>query len=305
MVYVFDAASGEHIDTINDPTPAANGRFGGFISISGEQVLIGNKNFSAADSVQLRIFNVTTGDLVQTLHDPVQDVTGDFCHAGVFLDNGEAVVAAPLDDKGGAGVVYVYGSIFSTTTDADGAYDFLALDPGDYQVREIVKSGYVQTSPAGNGTYLVTLADGQNVIDLEFGNVWDSILLFSGSFENGQWNGQWVEDSQNDWFTSTQRATDGSYSAEVDGRATDATLTAPIRSISLPTAVPNSRSTGTSRAAWTRASTWHWISLTAATGTKLPRSAAMSIRKIPGTARRSRSMVPTWSATSSSASGRR
>ena len=49
--------------------------------------------------------------------------------------------------------------------------------------------------------------------------------LFSDSFENGQWNGLWVEDSQNDWFTSTQRATDGSYSAEVDGSATDATLT--------------------------------------------------------------------------------
>ena len=49
--------------------------------------------------------------------------------------------------------------------------------------------------------------------------------VFSDSFENGQWNGLWVEDSQNDWFTSTQRKTDGSYSAEVDGRATDATLT--------------------------------------------------------------------------------
>ncbi len=51
------------------------------------------------------------------------------------------------------------------------------------------------------------------------------VELFADSFENGQWNGQWVEDSQNDWFTSTQRATDGSYSAEVDGTATDATLT--------------------------------------------------------------------------------
>ena len=51
------------------------------------------------------------------------------------------------------------------------------------------------------------------------------IDLFTDSFENGQWNGLWVEDSQNDWFTSTQRATDGNYSAEVDGRATDATLT--------------------------------------------------------------------------------
>jgi hypothetical protein len=34
-----------------------------------------------------------------------------------------------------------------------------------------------------------------------------------------------VEDSQNDWFRSTQRATEGSHAAEVDGKATDATLT--------------------------------------------------------------------------------
>jgi outer membrane protein assembly factor BamB len=50
-------------------------------------------------------------------------------------------------------------------------------------------------------------------------------LLFADSFESGEWNGSWVEDKQNDWFTSTQRATDGSYSAEVDGRANNATLT--------------------------------------------------------------------------------
>ena len=49
--------------------------------------------------------------------------------------------------------------------------------------------------------------------------------LFSDSFEAGQWAGNWVEDGQNDWFTSSQRSTDGSYSAEVDGRATNATLT--------------------------------------------------------------------------------
>ena len=50
------------------------------------------------------------------------------------------------------------------------------------------------------------------------------IVVFQDSFEDGF--GNWVQDSQNDWFVSTQRATDGSYSAEVDGRATDATLTA-------------------------------------------------------------------------------
>ncbi|MCA9180414.1 MAG: hypothetical protein KDA51_03155, partial [Planctomycetales bacterium] len=50
-------------------------------------------------------------------------------------------------------------------------------------------------------------------------------VLFTDSFEAGQWAGKWVEDSQNDWFTSTQRSTDGSRSAEVDGSANNATLT--------------------------------------------------------------------------------
>ena len=54
-------------------------------------------------------------------------------------------------------------------------------------------------------------------------------MLFEDSFEVGSdsndWNGKWIEDAQNDYFRSTQRATDGSRSAEVDGRADDATLT--------------------------------------------------------------------------------
>jgi hypothetical protein len=35
----------------------------------------------------------------------------------------------------------------------------------------------------------------------------------------------WEQDVQNDWFCSTQRAHDGTHSAEVDGWAADATLT--------------------------------------------------------------------------------
>lgn len=54
-------------------------------------------------------------------------------------------------------------------------------------------------------------------------------VLFEDSFEVGSssndWDSKWVEDSQNDWFRSTQRATDGSRSAEVDGYANNASLT--------------------------------------------------------------------------------
>ncbi|MFC1715382.1 S8 family serine peptidase [Candidatus Poribacteria bacterium] len=52
-----------------------------------------------------------------------------------------------------------------------------------------------------------------------------SDVIFEDSFEVGEWNGNWVEDGQNDWKRSTQRERDGSYSAEVDGGATNATLT--------------------------------------------------------------------------------
>ena len=55
------------------------------------------------------------------------------------------------------------------------------------------------------------------------------VTLFADSFESGSnsndWAGNWVEDSQNDWFRSTQRSTEGCRSAEVDGWASNATLT--------------------------------------------------------------------------------
>jgi hypothetical protein len=53
----------------------------------------------------------------------------------------------------------------------------------------------------------------------------EPIVLFEDSFEVAEWNGLWVEDNQNDWFRSTQRATNGTLSAEVDGPANNALLT--------------------------------------------------------------------------------
>jgi hypothetical protein len=51
---------------------------------------------------------------------------------------------------------------------------------------------------------------------------------FVDGFEVSEWNGMWTEDSQNDWFRSTQRHIDGSYSAEVDGYANNAALTSKV-----------------------------------------------------------------------------
>ena len=123
---------------------------------------------------------------------------------------------ATTDGSAIAGSDYMPTS--GTVTFAPGATRRTILVPTtDDLVPEEIETILINLS---NPTGGATLADSQGtatIIDLE-------APLFSDSFELGQWNGLWVEDSQNDWFTSTQRKTDGSYSAEVDGRATDATL---------------------------------------------------------------------------------
>ncbi len=70
------------------------------------------------------------------------------------------------------------------------------------------------------------------------------IEVFADSFEVSEWNGLWTEDGQNDWFGSSQRATDGSRSAEVDGNASDATLT------SIPIDLQGSRHNATIYFSW-------------------------------------------------------
>ncbi len=96
--------------------------------------------------------------------------------------------------------VRIVGS-FDSSVDFDSGSGQTTLSP-------TVKTGFLQT--------LHFAADGHNGIP---------IVLFTDSFEVGQWNGLWVQDSQNDFFRSSQRATIGGYSAEVDGSANNATLT--------------------------------------------------------------------------------
>jgi hypothetical protein len=69
-----------------------------------------------------------------------------------------------------AGAAYLFESVATTETDANGHYSFIDLDPGTYEVREVVRSGFVQTAPGGDGTYSVFLATGENVTGRDFGN---------------------------------------------------------------------------------------------------------------------------------------
>jgi serine protease len=120
-------------------------------------------------------------------------------------------------------------SFSDTSSDSDGSIVNWSWDFGD-------GNGSTDRNPshtyAAAGTYSVALTATDN--DGGTASVTDTVTIdvsgngstevFNDSFENRAWNGLWSEDSQNDWRVSTQRATSGRYSAEVDGRATDAAL---------------------------------------------------------------------------------
>ncbi len=83
-----------------------------------------------------------------------------------------------------------------------------------------------------NETFLVNLTnatngyigDNQGVGAIANDDTAPPLEVFFDSFEVAEWNGLWTEDSQNDWFCSNQRATNGGWSAEVDGSASNAQL---------------------------------------------------------------------------------
>ena len=96
---------------------------------------------------------------------------------GVGLEPGRPGVVIYIDTNGNN---QREASEPSTTTMADnpttptvneaGMYTLLNVAPGTHRVREVLPVGSVQTFPAGNASHVVTLASGQIVADINFGN---------------------------------------------------------------------------------------------------------------------------------------
>jgi Ca2+-binding RTX toxin-like protein len=72
-------------------------------------------------------------------------------------------------DLGEDSVLTVNDNLLTTTINERGRYEFFNLPAGSYRVREVVPAGYTQTAPAA-GSYLFTLAAGQIVNNINFGN---------------------------------------------------------------------------------------------------------------------------------------
>jgi len=139
---------------------------------------------------------------------------------------------APISNAGLDRNAYVYDTLEfdgSGSYDPDGNIASYNWDFGDGTNANGVTVSHVYPE---NGVYIITLivtdnggltASDQAIVTIEEAS--SETVEFHDSFEDGELNDLWIKDSQNDWFSSTHRATDGLYSAEVDGRAKDATLT--------------------------------------------------------------------------------
>jgi hypothetical protein len=122
-------------------------------------------------------------------------------------------------------------------------YDVEAVDPdpGDILTYSLLsppagmtidpQTGLIEWTPVsedvGENLVQVAVEDGESGIDTQDFTISVSetpteIEVFFDSFEDGLDN--WGQDAQNDWFRSTQRASDGTYAAEVDGLANNAQL---------------------------------------------------------------------------------
>ena len=163
---------------------------------------------------------------------------GDGQGVGTIIDNEvpnqPPVVSAGDDqtfidnDGNGNETVTVLGS----ASDSDGS--IVAVEWSDGTNTLGTSATLTTTLAVGVHTLTLTATDNEGAtasdsVTVTVSPASSEVVLFEDSFEiganNNDWNGKWVEDSQDDFFRSTQRATDGVRSAEVDGQATNATLT--------------------------------------------------------------------------------
>lgn len=148
----------------------------------------------------------------------------------VTTANIEEVNDAPVADAGGDKSVFMDEIITfdgSGSVDPDGTIITYEWDFGDGNDGQGETVTHFYTVP---GTYTVTLVVTDNGglpgVDIIFVVVADlpEIEVFSDSFEVNQWNGLWSECRQDDWERSNRRASDGQYSAEINGWARNAKL---------------------------------------------------------------------------------
>ncbi|RJP61783.1 MAG: T9SS C-terminal target domain-containing protein, partial [Ignavibacteriales bacterium] len=71
------------------------------------------------------------------------------------------------------------GKTQSTTTDNDGVYCFYNLVKGTYTISEILRPDWTQTSPVTAPVYSISLTEGQEITNLDFGNWYNADTCYT------------------------------------------------------------------------------------------------------------------------------
>jgi hypothetical protein len=169
-------------------TPANN--YGWTITLATNQVL-GGKDFGTRQtsvtppptgaSISGTVFNDLDGDRVKDSNElGVANVTiYNDANNNSKLDTGE----------------------LTTITDANGLYTLSSLSSGSYKIRQILQSGWVQTTPTNNYGWTITLASNQQLSGKDFGTRESNVVpppTSGGSISGLVWNdldGDRVKDS--------------------------------------------------------------------------------------------------------------
>ena len=112
--YLFNADTGQLIQTFQNPSPAVGDKFGHSLSIDGSNVLIGEPRSEIKNGAgEAYLFDANTGLLLQTFVNPDPDVDSrDFFGHSVSIHGSNVLIGAPWDDTGAreSGVAYLFNA---------------------------------------------------------------------------------------------------------------------------------------------------------------------------------------------------
>ena len=109
--YLFDAGTGNLLQTFLNPTPGVGDGFGTSVAISGDKVLIGawGDDAGAKDSGAANLFDAVTGNLLHTFLNPSPAASDEF-GGSVAISGDKVLIGASGDDAGAkdSGAAYLY-----------------------------------------------------------------------------------------------------------------------------------------------------------------------------------------------------
>ncbi|HPJ84915.1 MAG TPA: SdrD B-like domain-containing protein, partial [Methanothrix sp.] len=182
ITLVDDKLGNITLNGTNTAVPPAVGQYDGG-DLDGDNVLDPNEtwNFSVTGyyiSFSMKNTGNATGrdkfdDLYWDTDDAQVNVTYLSINGTKFDDlncNGAKDPGEPGLDNWTIVLSYANGSLIgATNTSIDGSYRFDPMCPGNYTVSEVLKSGWRQTYPPGDGNHSVNLTD-SNITGIDFGN---------------------------------------------------------------------------------------------------------------------------------------